>query len=174
MNLKLTEFDNLYKSILSSETTDKNKDQFYKIGMSLIETYDAYRIRETFLSKLLVIFPNDALLMYYMGHINLGVSNSKAMMWFNFSLRQDPNFVECILDYLKILFDNDMFGAIAAYNKENNDILYKINDNRVRLIVASYEGKMRNFERSIRKYLDIISSGRKNVTQLLFLCAIVM
>jgi predicted O-linked N-acetylglucosamine transferase (SPINDLY family) len=90
-------------------------------------------------------------------------------MWFKFSLQQEPNYVECILDYLKILFDNDMFGAIEAYNKENNDILYKVNDNRVRLIVASYEGKMRKFKESIRQYLDIIDSGERDPVTL-FIC----
>jgi hypothetical protein len=162
MNLELKTFNNLYKSALSGESLDRDRDQFYKIGKSLVETYDNYRVRETCLSKLLVIFPNDHLLMYYMGSINLGVSNSKAMMWFKFSLRQEPNYVECILDYLKILFENDMFGAIAAYNTENNDILYKINDNRVRLIVAAYEDKMRKYEESIRQYLDIIESGERD------------
>jgi hypothetical protein len=154
MNLELKTFNNLYKLALSGESTYRDKDQFYKIGKSLVETYDTYRIRETFLSKLLVIFPNDHLLMYYMGSINLGVSNSKAMMWFKFSLQQEPNFTECILEYLKILFDNDMFGAIAAYNKENNDILYKINDNRIRLIVdqafmKSYDELMRETHKKI-------------------------
>ena len=171
MNLELKTFNNLYKLALSGESTDadKDRDQFYKIGKSLVETYDNYRIRETFLSKLLVIFPNDHLLMYYMGSINLGVSNSKAMMWFKFSLQQEPNYVECILDYLKILFDNDMFGAIAAFNNANGNILYKIKDNRIRLIVASYEGKMRKFEQSIMQYLDIIASGERDPVTL-FIC----
>lgn len=171
MNLELKIFNNLYKLALSGESKDrdKNKDQFYKIGKSLVETYDTYRIRETFLSKLLVIFPNDHMLMYYMGSINLGVSNSKAMMWFKFSLQQEPNYVECILDYLKILFDNDMFGAIAEFNNANGNILYKINDNRIRLIVASYDGKMRKYEQSIRQYLDIIESGERDPVTL-FLC----
>ena len=171
MILELKTFNNLYKLALSGESKDRDrdKDQFYKIGKSLVETYDNYRVRETILSKLLVIFPNDHLLMYYMGSINLGVSNSKAMMWFKFSLQQEPNYTECILDYLKILFENDMFGAIAAYNNANGNILYKINDNRIRLIVASYEGKMRKYEQSIRQYLDIIGAGERDPVTL-FLC----
>lgn len=169
MNLELKTFNNLYKLALSGESTDADKDQFYKIGKSLVETYDNYRVRETCLSKLLVIFPNDHLLMYYMGSINLGVSNSKAMMWFKFSLQQEPNYTECILDYLKILFENDMFGAIAEFNNANGNILYKIKDNRIRLIVASYEGKMRKFEQSIRQYLDIIGAGERDPVTL-FLC----
>ena len=171
MNLELRTFNDLYKLALSGESKDRDRDknQFYKIGKSLVETYDNYRVRETILSKLLVIFPNDHLLMYYMGSINLGVSNSKAMMWFKFSLQQEPNYTECILDYLKILFENDMFGAIAEFNNANGNILYKINDNRIRLIVASYEGKMRKFEQSIRQYLDIIGSGERDPVTL-FLC----
>jgi protein O-GlcNAc transferase len=141
----------------------------YESGISIVKTNDSFAIRESVLSKLLVLFPSNVQLLYYMGHIHLTKSTTKALMWFRQCLDRQPGNVECLLDYLKILFDNDMFDAIAQYNENNNGILYKINDNRIRLILAAHEGKRRNFEKSIQQYLKIIASGETDPTTL-FMC----
>ena len=141
----------------------------YELGISIVRKRDIFAIQEGVLSKLLILFPRNEQLLYYMGYIHLTKSTTKALLWFRQCLDRQPGHVECLLDYLKILFDNDMFEAIAQYNENNDDILYKINDNRIRLILAAHEGKRRNFEKSIQQYLKIIASGETDKTTL-FMC----
>jgi len=162
-----TKFNKQYTEALSGKSYMIT--HLYELGMSIINTRDEFVIREGVLTKLLVLFPSNAQLLYYMGYIHLTKSTTKALMWFRQCLDRQPGHVDCLLDYLKILFDNDMFDAIEKYNEKNNGILYKINDNRVRLILAAHEGKRRNFEKSIQQYLKIIASGETDPTTL-FMC----
>lgn len=162
-----TKFNKQYTNALSGKP--HNLIDLYEFGISIIKTRDEFVIRQGVLAKLLVLFPSNAQLLYYMGYINLTKSTTKALMWFRQCLDRQPGHIDCLLDYLKILFDNDMFDAIAQYNENNNGILYKINDNRIRLILAAHEGKRRNFEKSIQQYLKIIASGETDPTTL-FMC----
>ena len=162
-----TKFNKQYPDALAGKPY-KHID-LYELGIRIIQTRDAFAVQEGVLSKLLILFPKDANLMYYMGYIHIPKSTTKALLWFRQCLDRQPGHVECLLDYLKILFDNDMFEAIAQYNENNNGILYKINDNRIRLILAAHEGKRRNFENSIQQYLKIIDSGETDETTL-FMC----
>lgn len=162
-----TKFNKQYTKALSGKP--HNLIDLYEFGISIIKTRDEFVVREGVLTKLLVLFPSNAQLLYYMGHIHLTKNTTKALLWFRQCLDRQPGNVECLLDYLKILFDNDMFDAIAQYNENNNGILYKINDNRIRLILAAHEGKRRNFEQSIQQYLKIIASGETDPTTL-FMC----
>ena len=155
------EFNKLYLLALSGKTCNT----MYKTGLSVVREQDNYRIRDDVLTKLLVLYPNDETLLYYMGCIHLPKSTTKSLMWFKQCLSRNPKHVDCLLDYLKLLFDNDMFDAIA----QHYDILYQIPDNRIRLVVAAYEGKRRKFELSIQLYLKIIDSGEKDATTL-FMC----
>ena len=155
-----TTFNKQYTSALSGDSYDKL--DIYNLGLTVIRTRDVFTIQSDVLTKLLILFPKDSTLLYYMGCIHLPKSTTKSLMWFQQCLDREPGHVECLLDYLKILFDNDMFGAIAQYNERNNDILYKITDNRISLILAAYEGKRRNFARSIQQYLKIIDSGERD------------
>lgn len=162
-----TKFNKQYTKALSGKP--HNLIDLYEFGISIIKTRDEFVVREGVLTKLLVLFPSNVQLLYYMGHIHLTKNTTKALLWFRQCLDRQPGNVECLLDYLKILFDNDMFDAIAQYNENNNGILYKINDNRIRLILAAHEGKRRNFEQSIQQYLKIIASGETDPTTL-FMC----
>jgi len=162
-----TKFNKQYTEALAGKSY--NKLSLYELGVSVVRTKDVFVIQETVLSKLLILFPRDTQLMYYMGCIHLTKATTKALLWFRQCLDRNPGHIECLLDYLKILFDNDMFDAIAQYNDNNDGILYKINDNRIRLILAAHEGKRRNFESSIQQYRKIIESGEADTTTL-FMC----
>lgn len=162
-----TKFTKQYTEALSG--SPYNKSDLYRFGVSIVRTKDLFAIQESVLSKLLILFPSDAQLLYYMGYIYLTKNTTKSLLWFRQCLDRNPGHIECLLDYLKILFDNDMFEAIAQYNEKNDGILYKINDNRIRLILAAHEGKRRNFEKSIQQYRKIIDSGETDPTTL-FMC----
>ena len=154
-------FNKQYFIAVSGKTYDKLA--LKEMGLSIVKARDEYAIRNDVLTKLLILFPSDDMLLYYMGYINLNKSTTKSMLWFRQCLDRNPKHVDCLLDYLKILFDNDMFDAIQAYN---NDV---ITDNRLRLVLAAFEGKRRNFEKSIEQYLKIIDSGETDPT-VLFMC----
>lgn len=162
-----TKFNKQYTDALAGKPY-KQLD-LYEFGIAIVRKRDAFAVQDDVLTKLLVLFPSDTQLLYYMGYIHLTKSTTKALLWFRQCLVRQPGHIECLLDYLKILFDNDMFDAIAQYNEKNNGILYKINDNRIRLILAAHEGKRRNFESSIQQYLKIIESGETDTTTL-FMC----
>lgn len=146
-----------------------NQAELYELGISITRSRDAFAIQECVLTKLLILFPKNSQLLYYMGYIHIPKSTTKALLWFRQCLDRCPEHVDCLLDYLKILFNNDMFDAITQYIADSGGVIYNIDDNRIRLFLAAYEGKLRNFEKSIQQYQAIITSGKADATTL-FMC----
>jgi len=151
--------NSLFDEILKTKN-EAIKPELYSECINLLTdpTYSVLQ-KEDILNKLIFVYPNDYILYYYMGCIHKDCSLHKSLVWYKLCFDKNPNYVENILDLLKILFDNGYFDYITVFNEQNNMCLLNIQDNRVKLLLASYYSKIKKQELSIPILLELINSN---------------
>jgi predicted O-linked N-acetylglucosamine transferase (SPINDLY family) len=102
---------------------------------NILETPDI-SIKESILTKLMILFPKKAELYYYMGYIFKELDVNKAIMWFQLCIQINPSYNENILDLTKILFDMSNIQLIHHLN-DKYEIIKKSDDDRILLLLAS-------------------------------------
>ena len=102
---------------------------------NILETPDI-SIKESILTKLMILFPKKAELYYYMGYIFKELDVNKAIMWFQLCMQINPSYNENILDLTKILFDMSNIQLIHHLN-DKYEIINKNDDDRILLLLAS-------------------------------------
>ncbi len=107
--------------------------------------------------------PNNDMLYYYMACVHAKHLNS-ALFWHKLCFTINPTNVENILDYMKIYNDTNQMDEITKFNEQNDDILNKVaeKDNRVKLLLATYETKRKYNREAIRLFLEIINDPRSD------------
>jgi len=167
----LSKFNTQYNDLFYGNDLNNNNNNnnnhikdLYELGILIVHDNNDVCVQKDVITKLLILFPNDARLLYYMGCIYLKKNLfTKATLWFKQCLDRYPDYVECLLDYLKILFDNNMLSGISQYTIAHSDVLDKIEDNRVQYLLAGYQLKCRNFKKSIMHFQKIIDSCETNI-----------
>ena len=165
-----------YNSLFDEMLKTKNqniKPQLYNLGIQLLTDLNITGLqKEDILNKLIFLFSDDYILYYYMGCITKEYSIHKSLVWFKLCFDKNPNYVENILDLLKILFDNGYYDYITEINETNNMFLHNIQDNRIKLLLASYYSKIKKQELSIPLFLEVINSinTSNNNNDLLSIC----
>ena len=132
----------------------------------LLDNDISFNIKEDLLYRLITLNPNDYILYYYMATIQIKLD--KKLVWYRICYHMNPNYIENILDYMKLLFDNNYIEDITTFNKDNDNILEKIDDARFQLLIATYELKRGNNQETINILNKLI---KKNISNdLLTLC----
>jgi predicted O-linked N-acetylglucosamine transferase (SPINDLY family) len=106
------------------------------LGIDVILGTHNISIKESILTKLLILFPKKAELYYYMGYIFKESDFNKAIMWFQLCIQMNSSYNENILDLTKILFDMNNIQLIHHLNYEYG-FINKNDDDRVLLLLAS-------------------------------------
>jgi tetratricopeptide (TPR) repeat protein len=107
--------------------------------------------------------PTNDMLYYYMACVHAKHPNS-ALFWHKLCFDLNPTNVENILDYMKIYNDTHKIDEITKFNEQNGGILNKVaeKDNRVKLLLATYETKRKYNCEAIRLFLEIINDPRSD------------
>ena len=107
--------------------------------------------------------PNNDLHYYYMACVHAKHPNS-ALFWHKLCFHINPENVENLLDYMKLYNDTNEMDEITKLNEQNGGILNQVaeKDNRVKLLLATYETKRKNNDDAIRLFLEIIDDPRSD------------
>ena len=164
-----TQFNGLY-DVNYKAYTSAPTNELLTAGIAIIEDPNAnMRVKEDVLHKLIVIYPENHILYYFMGNLAKSKNTAHALVWYKMCYRICPTCQENLLDMSKILFDTENFNAIQKINDDNDNILYKLNDSRFKLLISAYEAKRRNFERSVAILHELIDMPELN-NFLRFIC----
>ena len=127
----------------------------------LVNTEISIQEKENLLYKLIALHSDDYVLYYYMATINKDFN--KKLVWHQICFRINPNYIENIIDYMKLLFDNNYIDDITTFNENNDNILEKIDEPRVQLLFATYQLKKNNYQNTI----DILNTliKKNNIKQ---------
>lgn len=156
--------------------TDTLLQQMYDSGMQLIRQIpnDDPESRELVLQKLMILFPKQHELLYYMGWIWKDINFFKAAAWFQQCLNVDPKNIENVIDYTKLLFDNRYTNYIQHINDTNQNILYGSNDPRAIVTAGAMLIKQRQFVAAERLFGKIFAEIKRGdvVVDAKLLCSI--
>ena len=152
-------FNNIYLDILNNEYN--NLDNFFNKGIDLLLEKDIIlEQKENIINKLLFIFPDDYKLYYYMGYIYKDTNLYKALTWFKLCYNKNPNYIENILDFTKLLFENKLYEYINFLNKDN--LFDTFNDERILLLIINLQIKNNNLKEAEKKLLSILDNTSNN------------
>ena len=142
MELHIQEFETTFQQILSSpkSVVDEQRDVWYEKGKGIVQQSNDVNVREDILTKLLFVFENRPMLMYYMGYIFKDCNKPKALMWFRLCCsftagKPDSIYVENALDLCKLLFEHNCISYIHLLNE--NKVIEAIPDARIQLLFAT-------------------------------------
>jgi predicted O-linked N-acetylglucosamine transferase (SPINDLY family) len=169
----LAHFNNLYDIHYKAVGSSLPDNELMDTGLKIIRATDTdYPLKEAILHKLIVVYPDNHILYYYMADlVKVKTGNTTyALVWHKMCYRIEPRCLENLIDMLKILFDTENFNAIQRINDENDDLLYKLTDVRFRLLLSAYEARRRNFEKSVSIVHEILDTpGLDNYMR--FICS---
>ena len=168
----ISQFNHLYDIHYKALGSSPPDDELLNIGLQIIRSPDIENQKEIFLYKLIVVYPDNHMLYYYMADLvkEKTGNTTYALVWHKMCYRIEPKCLENLLDMLKILFDTENFNAIQKINEDNDGLLYKLTDVRFRLLVSAYEARRRNFEKSVSIVHEILDTpGLDNYLR--FICS---
>lgn len=92
------------------------------------------------------------------------------MMWYNICLNMNHHNVECVLELMKILFDHNYLQFIYYLNEKYDNILFKLQDDRIRILISAMyikEGKINLAEPIIMELLEKAEENNDMMDELL-------
>lgn len=125
------QFDTMFQNI------EKVDSSIILLGIDIILNTSDFIIKESILTKLLILFPKTPELYYLMGYIFKDIDINKAVMWFQLCIQLNSFYTENILDLTKILFDTKNIQYIHYLNDKFDIIINKNDDDRVLLLFAN-------------------------------------
>jgi protein O-GlcNAc transferase len=135
-----------------------NTGELYDKGCNIIYSNVNNTEKINIIYKLLPLYPNEEyILCYWMGTICSNIEPYNAYYWFNRSYHLEPLYIENLLDLFKWLFDRDYFDKIQKILEKHPNI-YKMDDIRMLLLLASYEAKMKHYYLAIDLYKKILEN----------------
>ena len=155
MESQTNEFNKLF---IKNGLFESNTNHLFDLGAEIIQSSDVVTddIKIDIIYKLIIIYPNNYQLYYWMGYLHLNREPYTAFYWFKQCYKINPLYIENLLDMFKFLFDRDHFSHMKKINDDTNNIMYESSDLRMRLIAASYVTKMKQFNRSIKMYHKLL------------------
>jgi predicted O-linked N-acetylglucosamine transferase (SPINDLY family) len=161
MEFEINEFNQLF---FKNSFFEPNNNQLLTLGTKIVQSSVNDDIKIDIIYNLITIYPNNYLLYYWMGYLHLTLKPNNAFYWFKQCYKINPLYIENLLDMLKILFDTDQFLYMQKINDDNNNIMYESTDLRMRLIVASYTCKQKQFNQSINMYHKLLEETELTIT----------
>ena len=162
----MNDFNNNFRDLLETNDSSKISKNFYENGINLLlDSSFSIIEKETILNKLLFIFPDDYKLYYYMGYIFKDNNKFKAMTWFKLCYEKNKEYIENLLDFTKLLFDNNFYKYIENLNK--NDYFDNIKDQRFLILNCSLHIHKGNLLKAKEILLTIINNNDNKNDQLL-------
>lgn len=159
INKTIIQFDKLF---IENHFFIPLTDELFEQGCKIIQSNHCNnQFKTDILYKLITIYPTKYILYYWMGYLQLEVNVYNAYYWFFQCYKIEPNYIENILDMLKILFDNNHFTYIQKIIDDNQQLLYTSSDVRIGIFIAAYEAKMKRYSNATELYKKLINN--KNI-----------
>jgi len=149
MNEKIL-FDDQFQQLFKQGINNPN-DAWYNLGIKLVLNTKVISEKEDILNKMLIIYPHNHNLYYYMGCI-YKEQPYRAIPWYRICFQLNPNHIENILDFVKVLFDLDMIHYIIQWNEENNKIIDCIQDYRAQILLGAVYIRAGKLEKALYTY----------------------
>jgi predicted O-linked N-acetylglucosamine transferase (SPINDLY family) len=143
----------------------ENKHILYKTAFDVLLKTDKYEMKEEILGKLIILYPEDAILYYKMATIIKPLSEDTAMMWYKIAYALKPDLEENLVDLLKILFERGNYEHMQHLNKNNLFEKFFNNPKFVGMLVRS-KFSLAQYANCIRHMLFLIqnTSQKKAIT----------
>lgn len=93
----------LYEQIKANSIDNNMMQQFINKGMDIYNATNDISIKESVLSKLIEIYPNEPAFYYYMGYSLKPLHPNKAFLFFQKSYEINPYNIENLIDYCDLL-----------------------------------------------------------------------
>lgn len=157
-------FNNSFLNIVN-EKEPYDKVKFYDNGIDLLLNNNiTINDKEKILNKLIFIFPDDYKLYYYMGYIFKDIDIFKALTWFKLCFEKNKYYIENLLDFTKILFENNLYQYIIQLNK--NNFFDQFDDERLIILKINLLIENREFKEAEERLLSIIHDNKVNYNTL--------
>lgn len=151
-------FNNQFYVLSKTNLTTEHTVPWYSAGIQLVLNTDSLSQKEDILTKMLVIFPKNYELYYYMGCIYKDTRPYMALSWFRTCFEHDPNNIENILDYVKLLFNLNMLNYLLQWSAENGNLLENTKNLRLMFMSATIFIKTGDLQRALTLYNHILQN----------------
>lgn len=142
----------------ATPTNDDHLKSWYSTGIQLVLNTDSIPEKEDILTKMLVLFPKNHELYYYMGCIYKDSRPYMALSWFHTCFQLDPTNIENILDYVKTLFNLNMISYLLQWSADNGNILENTQNPRVLFLSATVFIKTGHLQRALALYTHLMEN----------------
>ena len=97
----------------------EKKHILYKTAFDILLKTNDLKTKEDILSKLIILFPEDALLYYKMANIVKSISTDKAIMWYKIAYTLKPDYEDNLVELFEIFFERGNYEHMQHLNKNN-------------------------------------------------------
>jgi predicted O-linked N-acetylglucosamine transferase (SPINDLY family) len=158
----MNEFFLLYEKIKQKIVDNNMKLHFVNKGMEIYNNTNDLSIKESVLSKLIEIFPNEPAFYYYMGYSFKDVNPYKALPLLQKSYEINPFNIENLIDYCNLLHE---YGNSKKVIELNNKMPFGDYLNDIRLLTIFVNCKYKEFYfKDLLKYLQQLIKEKSKTT----------
>lgn len=150
----------LYEQIKQNVLDNTKKSEFINKGMEIYDMTNDVSIKESVLTKLIEIFPNEPAFYYFMGYSFKSINPQKAFPFFQKSYEINPYNIENLIDYCDML---NTFGNPKKVIELNKTIPFGdyLKDIRLLTVFVSCSYKEYYFKDLLKNLLYIIKEKSK-------------
>jgi predicted O-linked N-acetylglucosamine transferase (SPINDLY family) len=156
----MNDFFILYEKIKQNILDNEMKNEYINKGMDIYNTTNDISIKESVLTKLIEIFPNEPAFYYYMGYSLKKINPHKSFPFFQKSYQINPYNIENLIDYCDLLHE---FGYPKKVIELNEKIPFGDYLKDVRLLTTFINCKYKEhyFKDLLNQLLYIIKEKSK-------------
>jgi predicted O-linked N-acetylglucosamine transferase (SPINDLY family) len=156
----MNEFSILYEKIKQNQANNIIKNEYINKGMEIYNATDDISIKESILTKLIEIIPNEPAFYYYMGYSLKKINPHKSFSFFQKSYEINPHNIENLIDYCDLLHEFGDFKKVIELNKQIPFGDY-LKDVRLLTTVVNCKYKEYYFKDLLKQLLYIIKEKSK-------------
>jgi predicted O-linked N-acetylglucosamine transferase (SPINDLY family) len=148
-------FNTLFDEVVNGNS--QSKQNLLDIGTELVRNDSiCLNIKEDVLNRLMFVMPEICELDYYLGYIFKDIDFYKAIQSFHKCWLKNRYYIENLLDYTKLLFENDFIEKINELNIDN--YFDEIKDPRLMVLNANLDMRKQEYKKASKILLSIINS----------------
>jgi predicted O-linked N-acetylglucosamine transferase (SPINDLY family) len=156
----MNDFFILYEKIKANTIDNNMMHQFINKGMEIYEMTNDTSIKESVLSKLIEIYPNEPAFYYYMGYSLKPLHPNKAFLFFKKSYEINPYNIENLIDYCDLLHEFGNSRKVLDLNEKTPFGDY-LKDVRLLTVFVNCKYKEYYFKDLLKYLLYIIKEKSK-------------
>jgi predicted O-linked N-acetylglucosamine transferase (SPINDLY family) len=156
----MNDFFILYEKIKANTIDNNMMHQFINKGMEIYEMTNDISIKESVLSKLIEIYPNEPAFYYYMGYSLKPLHPNKAFLFFQKSYEINPYNIENLIDYCDLLHEFGNSRKVLDLNEKTPFGDY-LKDVRLLTVFVNCKYKEYYFKDLLKYLLYIIKEKSK-------------